>query len=197
MSFDIRILNVIAAFLVLMPIIDPLGSMPIILNMKAKGEKIESLRVALISFIILLVFQFAGEWVLSFLGVDIRSFAAAGAIILFLMAIEMICDIEIFKNNGPEGASSIVPLAFPLFAGPGAFAAIVAIQAEYKPMEIVIALFLIMVVLYITLKATDWVHKVLGDIGIYIIRKFFGVVLLAISVKLFAENIAYLVSYVD
>ena len=189
-TWDFSWLKILSAFIVFFPIIDPLGSLPIILNIESKGEKIDAAKVVIVSFLILMVFQFGGEWVLGFLGVSKESFAAAGAIILFLMALEMVCDMVIFKDNGPEGSASIVPLAFPLFAGPGAFTAIVALQVEYQPLEIIIALFLIMVFLYVELKTTKWVQKALGDTGIYIIRKFFGVVLMAIAVKLFTDNIA-------
>lgn len=186
-------MKVLSAFIVFFPIIDPLGSLPIILNLEAKGQKIQAGKVVLVAFAIMVGFLFAGEWILSFLGVDIKSFAAAGAIVLFLMAMEMVCDIEIFKNTGPEGSASIVPLAFPLFAGPGVFTALVAFQVEYTTLEMLIAVALLMIFLYVELKCTNWIHRVLGDNGIYIIRKFFGIVLLAIAVKLFAENIASLV----
>lgn len=194
MNLEFSWLKIISAFIVFFPIIDPLGSLPIILNLESKGEKIQAEKVVIVSFIILMIFQFGGELVLQFLGVSKESFAAAGAIILFLMALEMVCDIVIFKDNGPQGSSSIVPLAFPLFAGPGAFAAIVALQVEYTSIEIIASLFLIMVFLYVELKTTKWVHKVLGDTGIYIIRKFFGVVLMAIAVKLFTDNLGSLIS---
>lgn len=193
MNWDFSIVKILSAFIVFFPIIDPLGSLPIILNLEAKGEKIQAAKVVLVALAIMIVFLFAGEWILSFLGVDAKSFAAAGAIVLFLMALEMVCDIEIFKNNGPAGSASIVPLAFPLFAGPGIFTALVAFQVEYTQMEMLIACLLIMLFLYIELKATDRIHRLLGDNGVYIIRKFFGIVLLAIAVKLFAENIASLV----
>lgn len=186
-------LQIASAFIVLFAIIDPLGSIPIILNLEQKGEKIQAWKVVLVALIIMIVFLFAGEWILSFLGVDIKSFAAAGAIILFLMALEMVCDIEIFKNNGPEGTASIVPLAFPLFAGPGVFTALVSLQAEYATINIVCALVLNMCFLYFELRATKFIKKLFGESGIYIIRKFFGIVLLAIAVKLFTSNIASLV----
>lgn len=195
MSLEFDFLKMLSAFLVFMPIIDPLGALPIILGLEQKGEKIEAGKVVIISFIILMAFQFGGELTLRFLGVDIHSFAVAGAIILFLMALEMVCDLVIFKSNGPEGAASIVPLAFPLFAGPGAFTAIVALQVEYSPLEIIVSLALILLLLYVELKMTRQIHKWLGDSVIYIVRKFFGVVLLAIAVKLFAENLASLISY--
>ncbi len=138
------------------------------------------------------LFLFAGEWVLRLFNVDIQSFAVAGAIIIFIMALEMVCDIEIFKNNGPEGASSIVPLAFPLFAGPGVFAAVISLRAEFEIINICIALLLNMAFVYLELRSTRFILKVFGETGIYIIRKFFGIVLLAIAVKLFAANISSL-----
>ena len=193
MNLEFSWLKIISAFIVFFPIIDPLGSLPIILNLENKGEKIQAGKVVIVSFVILMIFLFGGELVLRFLGVSKESFAAAGAIILFLMALEMVCDIVIFKDNGPTGSSSIVPLAFPLFAGPGAFAAIVALQVEYTTIEIIASLFLIMVFLYVELKTTKWVHHVLGDAGVYIIRKFFGVVLMAIAVKLFTDNLGSLI----
>ncbi len=193
MFSDFSFMQIASAFIVLFAIIDPLGSIPIILSLEQKGEKIQAWKVVLVAFVIMVIFLFAGEWILNFLGVDIKSFAAAGAIILFLMALEMVCDIEIFKNNGPEGTASIVPLAFPLFAGPGVFTALVALQVEYATINIVLALVLNMFFLYFELRATGLIKRALGESGIYIIRKFFGIVLLAIAVKLFTSNIASLV----
>ena len=192
-TWDFSFMKMLSAFLVLFPIIDPLGALPIILGFEQKGEKIKSEQVVIVSFLIMMAFLFGGEWVLKFLGVDIRAFAAAGAIILFIMALEMVCDIEIFKNTGPEGSASIVPLAFPLLAGPAVFTALIAFRVEYSTLELLVAVFLIMLFLYIELKATKIIHKIFGDSGIYIIRKFFGVVLLAIAVKLFSDNIAALI----
>lgn len=186
-GFDL--MQIASAFIVLFAIIDPLGSLPIVLNLKQKGEKISSSKVTIVAFIIMLCFVFAGKWILDLFGVDVHSFAVAGSIILFLMALEMVCDLEIFKNNGPEGSASIVPLAFPLFAGPGVFTSVIALQAEFATLNIVLSLFLNMIVLYFILRATAVFQKMLGESGIYVIRKFFGVILLAISVKLFVSNI--------
>lgn len=191
-TFDF--MQIASAFIVLFAIIDPLGSIPIILNLQKK-DTINPIKVASVALIIMIAFLFAGEWMLSFLNVDIQSFAAAGAIILFLMALEMVCDMEIFHNNGPEGVSSIVPLAFPLFAGPGVFTALIAIRTEYDTINIIIALVLNMIFVYVVLRSTEWMQKVFGEGGIYIIRKFFGIVLLAIAVKLFTTNIASLVNF--
>lgn len=187
-------MQIASAFIVLFAIIDPLGSIPIILNLEKKGEKLYPLKIVVIAFAIMILFLFVGEWILRLFHVDIGSFAVAGAIIIFIMALEMVCDIEIFKNNGPEGASSIVPLAFPLFAGPGAFTALISLHAEYSTINIIIGLLLNMICVYVVLRSTRWIQKVLGEGGIYIIRKFFGIVLLAIAVKLFTTNIVNIIN---
>ncbi len=192
MQFDL--MQIASAFIVLFAIIDPLGSIPIILNLEKKGEKLYPLKIVAIAFAIMILFLFVGEWILRLFHVDIGSFAVAGAIIIFIMALEMVCDIEIFKNNGPEGASSIVPLAFPLFAGPGAFTALISLHAEYSTINIIIGLLLNMICIYVVLRSTRWIQKVLGEGGIYIIRKFFGIVLLAIAVKLFTTNIVNIIN---
>ena len=192
MQFDL--MQIASAFIVLFAIIDPLGSIPIILNLEKKGEKLYPLKIVVIAFAIMILFLFVGEWILRLFHVDIGSFAVAGAIIIFIMALEMVCDIEIFKNNGPEGASSIVPLAFPLFAGPGAFTALISLHAEYSTINIIIGLLLNMICVYVVLRSTRWIQKVLSEGGIYIIRKFFGIVLLAIAVKLFTTNIVNIIN---
>lgn len=184
----------LSAFIVLFAIIDILGSMPLILNFKAKGEIIHPIRTSSIAFTILVLFFFGGEIILKLFGVDIQSFAVAGALVLFLMALEMILDIEIFKNKGPEGSSSIVPLAFPLVAGPGSFTALISLRAEYSTINILIALAVNLVIVYLVLRSTGKIEKVLGQGGIYIMRKFFGIILLAIAVKLFASNISFLLN---
>ena len=127
MDFHFDLFQILSAFIVLFAVVDPLGSIPIILNLEHKGIKVNAAKVTLWSLALMLIFFFLGDWVLHFFGVDIRSFAVAGSIILFLMALEMLLDIEIFKNNGPEDAGSIVPLAFPLFAGPAVFTTLLTI----------------------------------------------------------------------
>ncbi len=188
MTLDLNLMQIASAFIVLFAIIDPLGSMPIILNIKQK-EDIHPARVSIVAAIIMIAFLYGGEFILRLFHVSIEAFAVAGAVILFLMAIEMVCDLEIFKNNGPKGSASIVPLAFPLFAGPGVFTTVIALQAEFASINILIALLMNMVTLYIILKATNWIQRVLKEGGIYVFRKFFGVILLAIAVKLFTDNL--------
>lgn len=190
MNFDL--LQIASAFIVLFAIIDPLGSIPIVLGIEQKGIKISAWKVATVAYTLMLAFFFAGDWILQFFKVDPRAFAVAGAIILFIMALEMLLDVEIFKNNGPEGTGSIIPLAFPLFAGPGVFTSLLAIRVNYDVINLVLAITINMVFLYFVLRSTRLITKVLKDSGIYILRKFFGLILLAISIKMFVDNLSVL-----
>ncbi|GAB1415155.1 MarC family protein [Paludibacter sp.] len=185
-------IEITSAFMVLFAIIDILGSIPIILNIKKKNNKIHAFWASFIAFVILVLFLYTGDGVLKLFSVDIQSFAVAGALIIFIYAIEMILDIEIFRNKGPKSSASIIPLSFPLIAGPGSFTTLISLRAEYQIENILIALVLNMLFVYIVLKSTDRIEKIFGEAGIYILRKFFGVILLAISVKLFTSNISYL-----
>lgn len=187
---NISILEITSAFVVLFAIIDILGSVPIILGIKQKSKQINPLMVTTISFAVMLGFLFAGDIVLKLFGVDIRSFAVAGSIIIFIMAFEMTLGVEIFKMDGPSNVASIVPLAFPLIAGPGSFTSLLSLRAEYQTINIIIALMLNMIFVYVVLRMTDKIERWIGKGGIYILRKFFGIILLAIAVKLFATNIA-------
>ncbi|MDD2284790.1 MAG: MarC family protein [Paludibacter sp.] len=185
-------IEITSAFMVLFAIIDILGSIPIILNIKKKDNKIYAFWASFIALVILILFLFTGEGVLNLFNVDIQSFAVAGALIIFIFAIEMILDIEIFRNNGPKNSSSFIPLAFPLIAGPGSFTTLLSLRAEYQMENIIIALVLNLAFVYLVLKSTDRIEKLFGEAGIYILRKFFGIILLAISVKLFTTNLTHL-----
>ena len=191
MSFDL--VQIGSAFMVLFAIIDPLGSVPIVQTIAAKGVKISAWKITLISYALMLAFFFAGDFILNFFGVDISSFAVAGSILLFFMALEMLLDIEIFKNNGPKGMSSIVPLAFPLYAGPGVFTALLTIRSEYATVNLLTALTLNILCVFLVLYATNGIREVLGEAGIYLLREFFGLILLAISIKIFVENLQTMV----
>ena len=191
MPFDL--VQIGSAFMVLFAIIDPLGSVPIVQTIAAKGVKISAWKITLISYALMLAFFFAGDFILNFFGVDISSFAVAGSILLFFMALEMLLDIEIFKNNGPKGMSSIVPLAFPLYAGPGVFTALLTIRSEYATVNLLTALTLNILCVFLVLYATNGIREVLGEAGIYLLRKFFGLILLAISIKIFVENLQTMV----
>ena len=191
MSIDF--LQIGSAFMVLFAIIDPFGSIPIVQSLAAKGVKISAWKITLISYALMLAFYFAGDFILRFFGVDLSSFAVAGSILLAFMALEMLLDIEIFKNKGPEGTGSIVPLAFPLYAGPGVFTALLTIRAEYDTLNLICGLTLNIVFVFLVLYATEGIRKTLGDAGIYLLRKFFGLILLAISIKIFVENLKAMV----
>ncbi len=191
-EFDIW--QVLSSFVFLIAIIDPFGNIPVTIAIEKKGIKIHALNVCVASLIILLVFLFLGEWILRLFGVQIEYFAIAGGFVIFLMALEMILDITIFQNDKLDGdlsnASSLVPLAFPMYAGPGAFTALLAITAEYSIGNLCISLLLCMIVLYLVLIGTHWLTKYLGHTSLYIIRKFFGIIVLAISCKLMFGNLA-------
>ena len=185
--------ELISAFIVLFAVIDIIGAVPIILDLKQKGRAVNAVQATLIAAALLLGFFFAGDMMLKLFQVDIASFAVAGAFVIFLMSLEMILDIEIFKNQGPIKEATLVPLVFPLLAGAGAFTTLLSLRAEYASVNIIIALLLNMVWVYIVLKMTDRIERILGKGGIYIIRKFFGIILLAISARLFTANITSLI----
>jgi marC family len=189
-GFNIQ--EIISAFIVLFAVIDIIGSIPIIINLKQKGKKVDAMKATLISFVLMVGFFYAGDMMLKLFHVDIQSFAVAGAFVIFLMSLEMILDVEIFKNQGPIKEATLVPLVFPLLAGAGAFTTLLSLRAEYASTNIIIALILNMIWVYVVVRMTDRVERFLGKGGIYIIRKFFGIILLAISVRLFTSNIKML-----
>ena len=186
--------ELVSAFIVLFAVIDIIGAIPIILDLKQRGRNVNANKATGISFALLIGFFYAGDMLLKLFQVDIASFAIAGSFVLFLMALEMILDIEIFKNQGPIKEATLVPLVFPLLAGAGSFTTLLSLRAEYAPLNIVIALVLNMVWVYIVLKLTDKVEHLLGKGGIYLLRKFFGIILLAIAARLFTANITLLIN---
>ncbi|CAK7080481.1 MarC family protein [Parabacteroides sp. APC149_11_2_Y6] len=192
MFSELSFKQITSAFIVLFAVIDIIGSIPIIINLKRQGKGVNALKATIISFLLLLGFFVAGDVLLKLFHVDIESFAVAGALIIFLLALEMILDIEIFKNTGPIKEATLVPLVFPLLAGAGSFTTLLSLRAEYASVNIIIALVLNMLWVYIVVRMTGKIEKVLGKGGIYIIRKFFGIILLAISVRLFTVNITSL-----
>jgi len=186
--------ELVSAFIVLFAVIDIIGSIPIILNLKQNGRAVNANKATLISFVLLIGFFYAGDMVLKLFQVDIASFAIAGAFVIFLLALEMVLDIEIFKNQGPIKEATLVPLVFPLIAGAGAFTTLLSLRAEYAPINIVLALILNMVWVYLVLRSTNRIERILGKGGIYMIRKFFGIILLAISARLLTANLTLLIS---
>ena len=187
-TFDIW--QVLSSFIFLFAIIDPLGNIPVTLNMERKGIKIDAFKVCIATIVILLAFLFAGEWVLKLFGVKIEYFAIAGGFVILLMALEMVLDVTIFKNEGLDGSGSIVPLAFPMYAGPGAFTALLSITAEYDTINLVFSVALNTITLVLVLKGTKWLNQYLGQTSLYILRKFFGIIVLAIACKLMFANLA-------
>ena len=189
--------QILSAFIVLFAVIDIIGAIPIIIELKDKGKDVNALKATLISFLLLLGFFYAGDILLRLFHVDIESFAVAGAFVILLLSLEMILDIEIFKNQGPIKEATLVPLVFPLLAGAGSFTTLLSLRAEYASVNIIVALVLNMLWVYFVVRMTRKVEKVLGKGGIYLIRKFFGIILLAISVKLFMSNITLLMEQIE
>lgn len=189
--------QILSAFIVLFAVIDIIGAIPIIIDLKDKGKDVNALKATLISFLLLLGFFYAGDILLRLFHVDIESFAVAGAFVIFLLSLEMILDIEIFKNQGPIKEATLVPLVFPLLAGAGSFTTLLSLRAEYASVNIIVALILNTLWVYFVVRMTRKVERVLGKGGIYLIRKFFGIILLAISVKLFMSNITLLMEQIE
>jgi len=183
----LSLIEILAAFMVLFAIIDIPGSIPIIIAIKAKSGEIKSTKVTLVSFLILLAFLFIGSPLLGIFGIDVSSFAIAGSFIIFLIAMEMILGIELFKQDS-QGSGSIFPIAFPLIAGAGSITTILSLKAEYQTINIFIALILNMIVIYLVLRLTSSFEKILGAGGLQILKKVFGVILLSIAIKLFITN---------
>ena len=184
----------LSAFIVLFAVIDIIGSIPIIVELKGRHLSVSAARATILSFLLLIGFFFAGDFVLRLFHVDVQSFAVAGSLVIFLLALEMLLDVEIFKNQGPIKDATLVPLVFPLVAGAGSFTTLLSLRAEYAAVNIIIALVINMGWVYLVILSTGRIQKILGKGGIYLIRKFFGIILLAIAVKLFTSNITMLVA---
>ena len=192
MKFNFK--EIVTAFMILFAVIDIIGNIPIIIDLRKKAGHIQSEKAALIALFIMVLFLFLGQSLLSLIGIDVNSFAVAGAFILFFIALEMILGITLYKDDGGSAAitATVFPLAFPLIAGPGSLTTLLSLRAEFAIENIIIAILLNIAFLYIVLKTSSKIEKIIGPNGIQIIRKIFGVILLAISVKLFAQNIKVL-----
>lgn len=176
-------------FMILFAVIDIIGNIPVIIKLKDKAGEIKSLRASIVALVIMLVFLFAGEWLLGVLGVNIKAFAVAGSLILFALAAEMIFGVELFKDDASSyKVISVVPLAFPLIAGAGTMTTLISLRVDYAAINISIAVVFNIIVVFIVLKLTKRIEKLLGKGGIAILQKVFGIILLAIAVKLFADN---------
>ena len=191
MNFDLK--EFISSSMILFAIIDVVGNIPLIVLLREKYKVIESEKASLVSLVIMIVFLFLGEIILNLLGVDINSFAVAGSIIILFLAAEMILGVRLYKDSNPKTAS-IVPLAFPLIAGPGTLTTLISIKSEYNDINIIMAIIINMILVYFVLKSSEKIQKVLGSQGINVLRKVFGIILLAIGIKLFTTNIKLIFS---
>jgi len=193
MNFNIS--DIFTIFMVLFAVIDIIGNIPIIIDLRKKAGDIQSKKASIISGIIMIVFLFAGKKLLSFIGVDVNSFAVAGSLIIFFIALEMILGITLYKDDEQSALNaSVFPIAFPLIAGPGSLTTLLSLRAEYDVENILVAILLNVIVIFVVLKTSAKIEKIIGPNGIQIIRKVFGVILLAIAVKLFAANFKVLIA---
>ena len=190
---QINFIEIISAFIVMFAIIDITGSIPIFISMEDSGKHSKPLYATSVALGLFLLFFFTGEALLNLFGIDIASFAVAGAFILFLLALEMVMGREFIKNESSGSGASIVPVAFPLIAGPGAITALLSLRAEYATVNILLALLLNIIIDYIVIRLLKKLQRWLGDEVVFVLRKFFGVILIAISVKLFASNLAIVI----
>ena len=186
MNIDYR--EIATATMVLFAVIDIIGSIPVIIDLRAKFGHIQSGKAALVSAGIMIAFLFVGEEILKLIGIDVNSFAVAGSFVLFFLALEMILGIRLYRDEEATSAS-IVPIAFPLVAGAGTMTTLLSLRAEFHPINIIIAILLNIILVYGVLKSSSKIEKMLSKNGINIIRKVFGVILLAIAVKLFTTNV--------
>lgn len=187
-SMNLNLREIASASMILFAVIDIVGSVPIIISLRNKVGHIQSGKATVVAAIIMIAFLFIGEEILKLIGIDVNSFAVAGAFVLFFLAIEMILGVVLYKDDAPESAS-IVPIAFPLIAGAGTMTALLSLRAEFHVENIIVAIIINIIFVYIVLKSSKSIERVLGNNGINIIRKVFGVILLAIAVKLFTSNI--------
>ncbi len=194
MFSSFNFLDYFSAFSVLFAVIDPIGIMPVVISLRDRGKTIKSLKATFYAFSLMLSFFLVGDILLALFGVDINSFAVAGALVLFLIALEMVLDIQIFKDTSVAGNdATFVPLVFPLLAGAGSFTTLLSLKAEYSTLNILLALLTNAVVVFVMLSSTKRVSRILGKGGVYFVKKIFGIILLAMSVKLFTSNLTHLI----
>lgn len=182
--------QIVSVTLILFSVIDILGSIPIIIDLRKKVGHVQSEKATLVAGVLMILFLFVGDNLLSLFGIDVGSFAIAGSIIMFIIGMEMILGHNFFKNEPNEKAgSTVVPIAFPLIAGAGTLTTIISLKAEYDQWNILIGIIVNLIFVYIVLKSTNWLEKKIGEGGMGVLRKIFGIILLSISIKLFKDNI--------
>ena len=185
--------EIFTASLILFDVINIIGSIPIIISLREKVGHIESEKASLVAGVIMIAFLFVGKNILNLIGIDVNSFAVAGSLIIFFIALEMIMGISIYKNDVPETAS-IIPIAFPIIAGPGSLTTLLSLRAEFELVNIILAVLFNIAIVFLILKSTKIMSKILGKSGIAIIQKVFGIILLSIAVKLFATNVGQIIN---
>ncbi len=189
--------EIIGAFLVLFAIIDAFAAMPTIINLKKQGKTISASKAALYSSVMLLIFFYVGDVMLRLFHIDLPSFAVAGSIVIFVIGLEMTLNIAIFRDSKTEGNdATFIPVVFPLLTGAGVFTTVLSIRAQYADINMLIAMGLNVVLIFIIIASIDYIEKFLGDAIIYMMQKFFGVILLSIALKLFITNITYIVEQI-
>lgn len=186
--------ELISVSLILFSVIDIVGSLPILLDLKKRGIQIEAGKASLAALVLMTIFLYAGEALIRLFGIDVQSFAVAGAIVLFLIGMEMILGIRIFRDSEATNSGSIVPVAFPLIAGAGAMTTIISLKAKYEVVNIQIGIVLNIVFVYLVLRSSNWLGGLLGVGGASVLRKIFGIILLAIAIKLFKDNFHLIVA---
>jgi multiple antibiotic resistance protein len=191
---DFNVTEIIKSTMVLFAVIDIIGSIPVLMDIKSKAGNIHPGRATLVALGIMLAFLFIGEGIITFLGVDINSFAVAGSFVLFFMSLEMILGVELFKQDASSmKAATIVPVAFPIIAGAGSMTSILSLRAEFEQLNITIAILLNLAMVFFVLKYLGILERLLGEGGIAVLRKVFGIILLSIAVKLFTSNAQHLI----
>lgn len=188
MNFNFTIEELLTVTFTLFAVIDILGSIPLLISLKNKMGGIRELRATLISGIMMILFLFIGEKFLGILGLDVRSFAVGGSIVIFILGLEMVLGVEFFKSEGDAKSGTVVPIAFPLIAGSGTLTTVISLRANYSEAPVLIAILINLVFVYMVLRSLGFIAKILGSGGLLAVRKFFGVILLAIAVKIFATN---------
>lgn len=178
--------------MVLFAVVDIVGSIPIIIKLKEQAGEIHALRASVVSLVIMVLFLILGESILGLFGVEVEAFAVAGSLILFAMSLEMIMGLHLFRDEVSGKTASVVPLAFPIIAGAGSMTSIISLRAEYSQINILIAIFINILIVFLVLKLTKVIEKLLGEGGIAILKKVFGIILLAIAIKLFTTNVKVL-----
>lgn len=188
---NISIKEILSATFALFAVIDILGSIPILISLKNKMGHINSLSATTVSGALMLLFLFVGKYFLELLGLDIQSFAVAGSIVLFILGLEMVLGWEFFKGDNNHKVGSIVPIAFPIIAGSGTLTTIMSIKSLFHQYNILIAILINLIIIYIAINSLKWIEKIIGPSGLLVVRKFFGIILIAIAVKMFKTNFTF------